>query len=223
MTDKKNEANETQPADSPAEQILAIGKTAVETAQEAVAKAQEAIEKLQQEGSRILQSVVSETQKMAGSKVEEMRGRVEEMRGKMEEARDRATETFDNLEQIFEERVSRALGRLGIPTKDDFQAIARRLEELNDSVQTLIKSRAQRASAGAEEKDDLKEITGLGPVLEGKLNAEGIHTYRQLVLLTPEEISRIEHEVLHSSGRMQRDNWIEQAKELHRKKYGERL
>jgi predicted flap endonuclease-1-like 5' DNA nuclease len=133
--------------------------------------------------------------------------------------RRKSSKTFDNLEQIFEERVSQALSRLGIPTRDDFQAIAKRLDELNGNVQTLIKSRSQ---AGIPEKDDLKEISGLGPVLEGKLNSQGIISYRQIAQLGPEEIDQIE-EVLHSSGRIQRENWIEQAKELHFKKYGERL
>ena len=222
MTDKKQEASETQQAESPADQILAIGKTAVEAAQDAVAKAQDTIEKLQQEGSRILQSLVSETQKIAEGKVEQMKGKMGEVKGRVEEARDKATETFENLEQIFEERVSRALSRLGIPTTDDFQAIARRLEELNKGVQTLIKNK-EKAAAAAPQKDDLKEISGLGPVLESKLHAEGIFTYRQLAQLSPEEIERIETQVIHSSGRMQRDNWIAQAKELHLKKYGEQL
>ena len=53
MTDKK-EATAKPQAESPAEQILAVGKAAVETAQEAIAKAQETVEKLQQEGSKIL-------------------------------------------------------------------------------------------------------------------------------------------------------------------------
>ena len=167
-----------------------------------------------------MHSLVSETQKIAEDKVEQMKGKMEEMKGKVEEARGKATETFDNLEQIFEDRVSRALSRLGIPTKDDFQTIARRLEELNKSVRTLIKN---RAAAAASQKDDLKEISGLGPALESKLNAEGILTYRQLAQLSPEEIERIETQVIHLSGRMQRDNWIAQAKELHRQKYGEQL
>jgi poly(hydroxyalkanoate) granule-associated protein len=219
MTNAKEEKSEKQSSETPPDQVLAVGKTAIETAQEAIARAQEAVEKIQQEGVKILESIVKEggkifeeTQKAAGGKVEEMKGRVEE-------ARDKAAETFDNLEEIFEDRVSRALSRLGIPTRDDFQAIAKRLDELNVNVQTLIKSRSQTV---VPEKDDLKEISGLGPVLEGKLNSQGIISYRQIAQLGPKEIDHIE-ELLHSSGRIQRENWIAQAKELHFKKYGERL
>ena len=220
MTEKK----ETKPqAESPAEQILAVGKAAVETAQEAIAKAQEAVEKIQQEGSKILQSLVKEsgkvfdeTQRRAGEKVEEIKERVEE-------ARHKAAETLDNLEQIFEERVARALNRLGIPTREDFQAIAKRLEDLNQSVQALLQRKAKGGSAPAAEKDDLKEIAWIGPAIETKLKADGITTFRQIAQLSPAEVERIETEVINSTGRIQRENWIAQAKELHLKKYGEPL
>jgi len=72
-------------------------------------------------------------------------------------------------------------------------------------------------------KDDLKTISGLGPVLEKKLNAYGISSYRQLAELTDDEIKRVETAITKFSGRIHRDNWIEQAKEQHFQKYQERL
>ena len=220
MTDKKETKSQ---AESPAEQILAVGKAAVETAQEAIAKAQETVEKIQQEGSKILHSLVKEsgkvfdeTQKKAGETVGEIKERVEE-------ARHKAAETLDNLEQIFEERVSRTLNRLGIPTREDFQAIAKRLEELNHSVQALLRSKAKGASAHAATRDDLKDISGIGPAIETKLKADGIVSFRQIAQLSPAEVERIETEVINSTGRIQRENWIAQAKELHLMKYGEQL
>lgn len=222
MTDKKETTAKSLP-ESPTEQILAVGKAAVETAQEAIAKAQETVEKIHQEGSKILESlvkesgkVIDETQKKAGEKVEEIKGKVEE-------ARSKAAETLDSLEQIFEERVSRALSRLGIPTRDDFQAIAKNLEKLNQSVQTLLRSKAKETPAATQDKDDLKEISGIGPAMESKLHADGIISYQQIAQLSPAEIERIETQVIHSGGRIHRENWIEQANELHFKKYGEKL
>ena len=61
--------------------------------------------------------------------------------------------------------------------------------------------------------DDLKKISGVGPVLEGKLNALGITTYEQIVNFSEEDIARVD-EVLNFKGRIERDNWVEQAKEL---------
>lgn len=68
-------------------------------------------------------------------------------------------------------------------------------------------------------KDDLKVLKGIGKVLEDKLNALGISTYQQIALLSPEDTKRIEAE-LRFPGRIQRDNWIQQAREAHRRQYG---
>lgn len=62
-------------------------------------------------------------------------------------------------------------------------------------------------------KDDLKKIGGVGPVLEGKLNALGITTYAQIAAFTDEDIARVD-EALSFKGRIERENWVEQAKEL---------
>ncbi|WP_150496059.1 50S ribosomal protein L21 [Roseibium aquae] len=64
-----------------------------------------------------------------------------------------------------------------------------------------------------EGKDDLKKISGVGPVLEKKLNALGITTYEQIVNFTADDIARVD-EVLNFKGRIERDNWVDQAKEL---------
>jgi predicted flap endonuclease-1-like 5' DNA nuclease len=78
-------------------------------------------------------------------------------------------------------------------------------------------------TARAAEKDDLKLISGIGPVLEGKLNAAGIGCYRQIAVLTDTDIDHLESEVIHLSGRIRRDEWVAQARELHARKYGESL
>jgi NADH-quinone oxidoreductase subunit E len=67
--------------------------------------------------------------------------------------------------------------------------------------------------APAGVSDDLKLITGVGPVLEGKLNAVGITTWAQVAKLTAEQIEAVEGE-LGFRGRVTRDRWIEQAEAL---------
>ncbi len=62
-------------------------------------------------------------------------------------------------------------------------------------------------------RDDLKKISGVGPVLEKKLNALGITAYEQIVNFSAEDITRVD-EVLNFKGRIERDNWVEQAREL---------
>ena len=60
------------------------------------------------------------------------------------------------------------------------------------------------------EKDDLKKISGVGPVLEGKLNALGITTFAQIAAFSAEDIAKID-DALNFKGRIDRDNWLEQA------------
>lgn len=45
--------------------------------------------------------------------------------------------SWDKLEQVFEERVSRSLKNLSVPTQSDIQALTKRVEELSKAVATL--------------------------------------------------------------------------------------
>jgi len=62
-------------------------------------------------------------------------------------------------------------------------------------------------------RDDLKMISGVGPVLEGKLNAIGIITFAQVAAMKKADIARLEAH-LAFPGRVERDDWIKQAKAL---------
>ncbi len=65
----------------------------------------------------------------------------------------------------------------------------------------------------AGEPDDLKLISGVGPVLEGKLHALGITTYAQVAKFKKADIAKVD-EVLNFKGRIERDEWVKQAKAL---------
>ena len=183
--------------------------------------------KAQEETGKLVDSLVKEgeklrdqTLKLAEDAAGEVKERVEEARSLVESAKTKAGDTLDNLEQLFEERVARALQRLGVPTHNDLQDIARRLDEINDRIKSLANEPATALPALEPEKDDWKLISGIGPALEGKLNAAGISGYRQLATLSAADIEHIESEVIHFSGRISRDDWISQARELYAKKYG---
>jgi small subunit ribosomal protein S2 len=61
--------------------------------------------------------------------------------------------------------------------------------------------------------DDLKKISGVGPVLEKKLNALGITRFDQIANLSDEEINSIDT-ALNFKGRISRDDWVSQARNL---------
>ncbi len=74
------------------------------------------------------------------------------------------------------------------------------------------KTEAPKATdaAGA---DDLKKLTGVGPALEKKLQEAGVTSFAQIAAWGPEEIAEFD-EKLAFKGRIEREGWVEQAKEL---------
>ena len=48
--------------------------------------------------------------------------------------------TWDKLEQVFEDRVARALRKLGVHTQADVERLSKRVEALSEAVNELIKS-----------------------------------------------------------------------------------
>lgn len=59
-----------------------------------------------------------------------------------------ATGSWEKLEKIFEDRVSRSLRSLGVPTQDDVKGLSRQIDELNKSIIALTrKSTAEKAPA----------------------------------------------------------------------------
>ena len=65
-------------------------------------------------------------------------------------------------------------------------------------------------AAGA---DDISLIGGIGPKIHKALTEMGITTFAQVAAWTPEDVTRIETDIK-QKGRVAREEWIEQAKEL---------
>lgn len=61
--------------------------------------------------------------------------------------------------------------------------------------------------------DDLKQIKGIGPQLEGKLNAIGVNSFVQIAKWTKKQQAEF-GEKLFFPGRVERDDWVTQAKTL---------
>jgi small subunit ribosomal protein S2 len=74
----------------------------------------------------------------------------------------------------------------------------------------------ERLKKSDGEADDLRELTGVGPVLEKTLNEYGIYHFHQIAGLKKAEIAEID-EALSLKGRIERDDWVKQAKELVKK------
>ena len=75
---------------------------------------------------------------------------------------------------------------------------------------TEEKAEAPKAAAGA---DDLKQLSGVGPALEKKLHEAGITSFAQIAAWTDADVEEF-GEKLSFKGRIEREGWIEQAKDL---------
>ncbi len=64
--------------------------------------------------------------------------------------------------------------------------------------------------------DDLKQLSGVGPALEKKLHEAGITSFDQIAAWTPEDVTEMD-EKLSFKGRIEREGWIDQAKDLAKK------
>ena len=77
----------------------------------------------------------------------------------------------------------------------------------------------KKASAGcaigqaAAQGDDLTRIKGVGPVIARKLNALGITRYAHIAAFSAADVARVDT-VLDFKGRIEREGWIRQAREL---------
>ena len=100
----------------------------------------------------------------------------------------------------------------------------------SDERETVVLNRiAARASelnfdriglAVASEADDLKDIVGVGPFLERKLHSLGIYTFRQIANFSKEDVQKVNEIIEFFPGRIERDNWVGQAKTFHQRKHG---
>ena len=62
--------------------------------------------------------------------------------------------------------------------------------------------------------DDLKQIKGVGPKMEGMLNRLGFFHFDQVASWSDQEVAWVDANLEGFKGRVSRDNWVEQAKTL---------
>ncbi|WP_313872685.1 phasin family protein [Rugamonas sp. DEMB1] len=100
-----------------------------------------AFAKAQEEGGRVFSKLVKEgtdlqkrTRSIAEEKVADVRDTVS---GLADDVGSKAAGSWDKLEQVFEDRVARALGSIGVPTQKDIQTLTKRVEQLSKVVAEL--------------------------------------------------------------------------------------
>lgn len=119
-----------------------------------------AFAKAQEEGGKLYEALIKEgsalekiTTKYTTGKVDEVRGAVENT---VSQVKDRASDTWDKLEKVFEERVSRALGGLGIPGRDELNELTKKVDDLAKAIKGMNKAGSEKPVAKAAAKPAAK-------------------------------------------------------------------
>ena len=103
---------------------------------------------------------------------------------------------------------------LGVPALAPTTQSSSAKKALSDQTQNAASATKKATPKTSASNNDLKQILGIGPGLEKKLNAEGISTLEQMAKLTAKDIARLEQEIIRFPGRIEREKWVEQANEL---------
>jgi poly(hydroxyalkanoate) granule-associated protein len=120
-----------------------------------------AFAKAQEEGGKVFENLVKEgvslqrkTQAVAEERISEATSRMASM---ATEISSKASGQWDKLESIFEDRVAKALKKLGVPSAKEIDVLIERIDELNRSVAKLSgQAPARRASAKRAAKASVK-------------------------------------------------------------------
>jgi len=99
----------------------------------------------------------------------------------------------------------------------DIESVDEEIEELGvEEAKTKLRAAIgdQIAKASSSERDDLKQINGIGPFIEEKLNDLGIYTFEQVSQLDEELVETLTTAIEFFPGRIDRDDWVGQADRL---------
>ena len=111
----------------------------------------------------------------------------------------------------------------------NLEPIEVRLKAIEEKLQGLLTNKSANGSANTAaagsgprllrsashgKKDDLKEISGVGPKLERLLNQIGVYYFWQVASWNPADVQAVDDMLEVFKGRIERDNWVSQAKKL---------
>ncbi len=157
-------------------------------------------------------SEMTDFNKLSGKEVEKLSNQISKAMEKSIEAQQRLWgHWFDQLAGT-----GKSQGKAAEPQPKKKKPVAAAKPTTTPAAKSA-KTAAQRtktAPKSAKAEDDLKQIRGIGPGLEKKLKENGISTLKQIAAWKAADIARMEETVIRFAGRIEREQWIKQAKAL---------
>ena len=153
-------ARKTSPQPNPeGKPVEPLAQAVAESAQKIWLAGLGAFARARDDGDRMFETLVEQGKGLRGRAREAADQALRTVRGQADTTLGQAQDQWDKLEQVFEDRVSRSLSRLGVTTSRDVEALARQVEELNETVRSLMSApaapraaRSTRARTGSTKK-----------------------------------------------------------------------
>ena len=153
MAKFKSSAKPASASDNVTSKLEGASRSILDSAQQIWLAGMGAFARAQEEGGKLFDTLVREgstleqrTRRAATGQVDAVRGAVETGVGQV---RERAVDTWDRLEKVFEDRVQRALNGLGVPGREEIEALSARVEALTAEVRKLSGSHKAPRTAHA--------------------------------------------------------------------------
>ena len=137
-------------------------------------------------------------------------GEIFDLRQGMHKRDDRIKQLKNKLKE-WDERVK--------PLSEQFQQQRSMIQELRDQLKAATETPPDERRPSQEPIDDLQLICGIGPTLQRKLHEQKIACFQQIAELSETELIQLADAIGVGIGRVQRDEWVRQAKQLQDQKY----
>ena len=129
-----------------------IAQAVVDSAQKIWLAGLGAFSRARSERDKMFETLVERGQELRGQATRAADEALKTVRAQADATAQQAAGKWDKLEQVFEERVSRSLNRLGVLTNKDMDELGRQVASLNEAVRDLMGGKAAGRKAPARKK-----------------------------------------------------------------------
>ena len=168
---------------------------------------------------RKIQDLEDQLQKAANEKTR-LEGELNTARKEVETAKQQFTDLENRYNELLKEEGSlKQAAAEGKKATRKLHQTEKELEEREELLKRISERKhmidySRIGTAKKEEKNDLKMISGIGPFIEEQLHSLDIYTFEQISRFTREDIAAVTEAIEFFPGRIERDEWVAQAKEL---------
>jgi predicted flap endonuclease-1-like 5' DNA nuclease len=155
--------------------------------------------------------------------IDDLQRRIQELDARRQDLEHQLLSAGDNKQKEMDRLRKRAVemqAALRMKTDGDAVPPLQKPRQSGGQLSLLVE---QTHAAKERPKDDLSQIHGIGPVFARTLNKMGFYTFSQIANWKPEDIDKVAKKLYTAPERIKREKWIDEAKNEHYRKYGERL